>query len=309
MAESGGVWSNYLTQLLLKYEMLWPASLSGPSIGKLGEYTNCKDSYNHNDLGTTTRCSHNWRIPTWQNSPKSRSPTKFTLDIIQRHAATLEYEKQSAYDYTISFAKPSRYVSLMECIPGIKRIVDEDGPAVLCDFFRNLNPEMQNAIKCMNDISAGVHFIHGVAGCGKSFLMEFIIACAIYGHHEKDVDLTMAEPKDFTTLYLLNNNVGIENQTTRLGSTFSSMGFTKAPSVTRVYPMDADVRSGNRKATPNNASPDLFQREVAEAEHKQTVNHFLAQVVLDRLSIDIHNAHDALLPNSKHMLARNSLES
>ncbi|KAF4968479.1 hypothetical protein FSARC_4124 [Fusarium sarcochroum] len=34
------------TQLLLKYEMLWPASLSEPRIEKLGDLTNCKLSYN-----------------------------------------------------------------------------------------------------------------------------------------------------------------------------------------------------------------------------------------------------------------------
>ncbi|KAJ4271761.1 hypothetical protein NW762_000467 [Fusarium torreyae] len=35
-----------VTQLLLKYEMLWPASLSEPSFEKLGELTNCQISYN-----------------------------------------------------------------------------------------------------------------------------------------------------------------------------------------------------------------------------------------------------------------------
>ncbi|KAM0564424.1 hypothetical protein ACHAPJ_000637 [Fusarium lateritium] len=35
-----------VTQLLLKYEMLWPASLSEPSFEKLGELTNCQTSYN-----------------------------------------------------------------------------------------------------------------------------------------------------------------------------------------------------------------------------------------------------------------------
>ncbi|KAF5022228.1 hypothetical protein F66182_5743 [Fusarium sp. NRRL 66182] len=199
----------------------------------------------------------------------------------------------AAYRYIISFDKPSHHVNLFEAFPGIKNVVDGKGPAVLCDIFDKMNPEMRNAIASMDNIPAGIHFVPGVAGCGKSFLMEFIILCIMFGHHERDADLTKANPKKKKILYLLNNNVGLETFTDRLPRTFDSLGFANAPSVTRLYPPDGEVRSGIRKYSPNNANPDPFDREDAEAEDKAMADHFLAEVALRRLAIDIHDARDA----------------
>ncbi|KAJ4249414.1 hypothetical protein NW762_012265 [Fusarium torreyae] len=94
------------------------------------------------------------------------------------------------------------------------------------------------------------------------------------------------------------------NLVDRFANTFASLGFVNKPPITRIYPLDGEVRAGVSKVSPDVANPDPFDREEAGAETNTMSDHFLAGFALRNLSLDIHNARDALRKSKRGRISK-----
>jgi len=93
------------------------------------------------------------------------------------------WENQVAYRYVLAFSlKDATTYNLFDQFPGLKNIVkDEQGPSSIQKIFQNLTTPMRQCLYDMEKSHERLHFISGVAGSGKSYLMETLTLFSIYG--------------------------------------------------------------------------------------------------------------------------------
>ncbi|KAH7272450.1 hypothetical protein B0J15DRAFT_590285 [Fusarium solani] len=85
-----------------------------------------------------------------------------------------------AYQYLLR-VKGAEPVHLLAAIPALGNIVGGSGPKFLAERFKNMSKPMKDAYSKMSRLLAGVHFVPGVAGSGKSFMMETSILFSQFG--------------------------------------------------------------------------------------------------------------------------------
>jgi hypothetical protein len=180
-----------------------------------------------------------------------------------------------AYQYLLNFdlTKTSPYNLLTE-LPGVGNvIVDRASPKFMLDIFDNLTAPMKRCLTEMDNAPGRLHFISGVAGAGKSYLMEVLMLFTLFG---KGFDNT-SKPR---ILYILNNNVGVETFCQRLGQTFEDWlpeeHASHRPDIMRVYPLEGEVRNTSNSVKPQQ---DIEVDNLAEA--------FEADQVLQELCTDV----------------------
>ncbi|KAM0239874.1 hypothetical protein ACHAPO_002848 [Fusarium lateritium] len=104
--------------------------------------------------------------------------------------------------------------NLLEELPGVGNVVmNNAGPTFIQDIFDKLPKGMKKCLTDMNESYARLHFIVGVAGTGKTHLMETLILFAMFGNGVKDA------PKS-KVLYILKNESHVETFHERLTRTF-----------------------------------------------------------------------------------------
>ncbi|KAJ3468891.1 hypothetical protein MRS44_002956 [Fusarium solani] len=86
-----------------------------------------------------------------------------------------------AYQYLLR-VKGAKPVDLLAAIPALGNIVvGGSGPKFLAERFMNMSKPMKDTFSKMSRLLAGVHFVPGVAGSGKSFMMEMSILFSQFG--------------------------------------------------------------------------------------------------------------------------------
>lgn len=125
-------------------------------------------------------------------------------------------ESLAAYRYILSFdLENATTYNLFDQLPGLKNVVkDEQGSPLLQKIFQDLTTPMKQCLYDMEKSHERLHFISGVAGSGKSYLMKTLTLFSMYGCAAE------ARPEKFKVLYILNNNTGIESYCDRLTRTF-----------------------------------------------------------------------------------------
>ncbi|KAK1762908.1 hypothetical protein QBC33DRAFT_581402 [Phialemonium atrogriseum] len=212
-------------------------------------------------------------------------------------------ESVAAFRYLLRFnADTAPIVNLLEAIPALGNVVnDNSSPPFVKNLFEGMNKPMKEAFRAMDSLPAGICFVPGVAGCGKSYMMEMAIVFSQFGSCAADAEPHNAMPNKLKVLYLINNNAGVEAFTSRLIETYDGLGIANHPAVLRLYPMGSEVRSGMSQG-PKQQRPDVFAEGAAEAERAamDIENHFLATYVMNEISINVHNAHAAARKARRH---------
>lgn len=99
----------------------------------------------------------------------------------------------AAFQYLSLFhANIALSISLLEAILALGNAVGSDTtPSFVKSIFTELDNSMNEAFRAMSNLLAGIFFLPGFAGCGKSYMMEMTILFSQFGSC-----LTNAEPHD-----------------------------------------------------------------------------------------------------------------
>jgi hypothetical protein len=124
-------------------------------------------------------------------------------------------QSQQAYRYTLRFdPREASQVDLIKEFPGIANVIDKKAaPAFIQSIFDELPSTKQACLTDLRESIARLHFIAGVAGSGKSYLMEVLMLFAVFGNG-------LDNPHKLKILYIMNSNVGITTFCKRLSQTF-----------------------------------------------------------------------------------------
>ncbi|KAI1053698.1 hypothetical protein LB507_007280 [Fusarium sp. FIESC RH6] len=152
-------------------------------------------------------------------------------------------ESLAAYRYILSFdLENATTYNLFDQLPGLNNVVkDEQGSPLLQKIFQDLTTPMKQCLYDMEKSHERLHFISGVAGSGKSYLMETLTLFSMYGCAAE------ARPEKFKVLYILNNNTGIEPYCDRL---------THSPDIMKLYPLEGEVKSHANNSRPEDPVED-----------------------------------------------------
>ncbi|QPC77701.1 hypothetical protein HYE68_008453 [Fusarium pseudograminearum] len=155
-----------------------------------------------------------------------------------------------AYNYLINFDRNNtKAINLLEELPGVGNVVtNKAGPPSIQAVFDKLPLQMKRCLTDMSESFARLHFISGVAGSGKSYLMEALMLFTMFGDGDEN------RPKR-KILYILNNNVQVEMFCQRLAKTFEDWGFSAdgakpIPNIMRLYPFAGELRSTESSFNP-----------------------------------------------------------
>lgn len=124
-------------------------------------------------------------------------------------------QSQEAYHYTLRFdPRVAPKVNIVEEFPGIQNVIDNKAaPAFIQSIFDKLPSPMKTCLTDLRESVTRLHFIAGVAGSGKSYLLEVLMLFAIFGNG-------LDNPHKLKIPFIMNNNVGIEAFWKRLSQTF-----------------------------------------------------------------------------------------
>ncbi|KAF5011872.1 hypothetical protein FDECE_2041 [Fusarium decemcellulare] len=178
----------------------------------------------------------------------------------------------AAYNFLMRFETDTE-VNLLDELPSLGNIVNDEGPAFLRNIFRAMNESMKEAFREMKKIPAGVHFVPGVAGCGKSFMLENINLFSQFGSCPAHVLAKDARPRNLKTLYLLDNNAGVEAFTSRLTNRYKDLEIKYAPRA-----MDSEIACGMKKKAENeDAAGHLYAMRASLNTEWKSADHGLAE--------------------------------
>ncbi|RSM14479.1 hypothetical protein CDV31_005368 [Fusarium ambrosium] len=198
-------------------------------------------------------------------------------------------ESVQAYQYSMAFVREVE-INLLEKIPALGRVVDRSGPDFLVARFDGMNTPMQDTFRAMKSLPAGLHFVPGVAGCGKSFMAESALLFAQYGGCDVDTHPQDALPAPRQYLYVVNNQAAVEEVTERLAKTYDDMGIKNPPGIIRLYPWEDEVRSGMKSCVGENQL-ELIDTASFEAKHDPGIltGHLSASLALADMTLDVYD--------------------
>ncbi|KAL7929424.1 hypothetical protein V8C35DRAFT_315601 [Trichoderma chlorosporum] len=211
-----------------------------------------------------------------------------------------------AYRYLMRFDDTVARTNLLDEIPALGNVINSaNAPEFLREIFNKMNRPMRDAFGAMSSLPAGIFFLPGVAGSGKSFMMEMAIIFSQFGSCGASVQPADAEPQNIKILYLLNSNAGVEAFTRRLIETYNNHGIKNSPPVVRLYPMDSEIKAGVKGTTRQNYK-ETFSQSQAEKDREDVANenHFLATYAMNEISLGIHSAYDRTHKGARQNLDR-----
>ncbi|RGP75378.1 nonsense-mediated mrna decay 1 [Fusarium sporotrichioides] len=117
---------------------------------------------------------------------------------------------EEALRYLVDFDTTlASHYNLLRELPGVGNVVtDRAGPAFMQDIFDKLTGEQKTCLTSMSNSVARLHFIPGVAGSGKTYLMEVLMLFTIFGNG-------LTNPPKTKILYILKNNGFSEDNDSR----------------------------------------------------------------------------------------------
>ncbi|KAJ0162516.1 hypothetical protein CTA2_4433 [Colletotrichum tanaceti] len=131
---------------------------------------------------------------------------------VAAQSALIGDQNVEAFRYLQAFERDekTRSVNLLEKFPVLLALSQSDGnqsalsecPEQIISQYLNLDAAKKLVISQLNDLPAGLAFIAGVAGSGKTELIKFIIATCIFGQ---------GAAKPVPTLYLAPNNQAVDD--------------------------------------------------------------------------------------------------
>ncbi|KAF4986717.1 hypothetical protein FGRMN_10714 [Fusarium graminum] len=174
---------------------------------------------------------------------------------------TTSYKTIKAQSFAINALKCISQVDLIKAFHGIANIIDEKAvPNSSQKIFDELPQPMQACLTDLRKSIARLHFIAGVAGSAKSYLMEVLILFAIFRNGLDNLH-------KLKILLVINNNVGIETFCKRLSRTFRDWEIAEkhldsAFNIMRLYPLEGEVRSAVAEAIAR--QDDVEETSMAE---------------------------------------------
>ncbi|KAF4460237.1 Nonsense-mediated mRNA decay 1 [Fusarium albosuccineum] len=192
----------------------------------------------------------------------------------------------AAYNFLMRF-ETDTWVNLLDELPSLGNIVNNEGPAFLRNIFDAMNKPMKEAFREMKKIPAGIHFVPGVAGCGKSFMLENIDLFSQFGSCPAHASAQDAQPRNLKTLYLLDNNAGVDTVVTRMTNRHKDLGIKHPLPVLRLYAMDTEVARGVKKKQVENEEATMKSDDT----EGDIADYFLAARALASIAKDIDHAH------------------
>ncbi|KAH7005585.1 hypothetical protein EDB82DRAFT_552138 [Fusarium venenatum] len=198
-----------------------------------------------------------------------------------------------AYGYLLGFTPLPEPTNLLSELPGIMRIVENKGFKYLADIFKHMDPDMRMAICNMRNTNAGLHFIPGVAGSGKPYLLEFMILYMFYGIHDTVDAINQQGSLKAKFMYVLDNNVGLEAFYNRLKQRLDNLGIETSShfQVMRLYSVNREISSASNRGIPANGQLDKLE---AEQELSALMDQFIPQTTVTRISIQTQETRDGL---------------
>ncbi|GJC98545.1 nonsense-mediated mRNA decay protein 1 [Colletotrichum higginsianum] len=207
-----------------------------------------------------------------------------------------------AFRYLQAFKRNvrTRSVNFLEKFPVLLALTQSDGnqsalsecPEQIVSQYLKLDSAKQSVISQLNDLPAGLAFISGVAGSGKTELIKFIIAACIFGQ---------GAAKPVPALYLAPNNQAVDDMANKFQYYFEKLGLEGAPVIMRLYSLDFEVKSVTRAlALGLGTSYQYFDEEKAQGEIKEMdtesgkedlkgrAHQFLTAYQLERMGCDLN---------------------
>ncbi|WQF88521.1 Putative Zinc finger, CCHC-type, P-loop containing nucleoside triphosphate hydrolase [Colletotrichum destructivum] len=207
-----------------------------------------------------------------------------------------------AFRYLQTFKRNerTRSVNFLEKFPVLLALTQSDGnqsalsecPEQIVSQYLKLDSAKQSVISRLNDLPAGLAFISGVAGSGKTELIKFIIAACIFGQ---------GAAKPVPALYLAPNNHAVDDMANKFQDYFEKLGLEGAPTIMRLYSLDFEVKSVTRALAPGlGTSYQYFNEEKAHGDIKEVdteagkkdlkgrAQQFLAAYQLERMGCDLN---------------------
>ncbi|KAL6801049.1 hypothetical protein GGI42DRAFT_36564 [Trichoderma sp. SZMC 28013] len=105
----------------------------------------------------------------------------------------------AAYKFLMQFDPTTAKTNLLDEIPALGNVVnsdDDNAPHFLRKIFNEMNRSMREAFGTTSNLPAGICFIPGVAGSGKSYMMEMAIIFSQFGSCEAS-----AQPKSRSSIF------------------------------------------------------------------------------------------------------------
>ncbi|TQN65416.1 Regulator of nonsense transcripts 1, partial [Colletotrichum shisoi] len=231
------------------------------------------------------------------------------------NTAVIGDQSIEAFRYVQSFKRneKTRSVNLLERFPVLLALSQSDGsqsalsecPQQIISQYLKLDAAKKSVINQLNDLPAGLAFIPGVAGSGKTELVKFIIAACIFGQ---------GAARPMPALYLAPNNQAVDDMATKFQAYFDKLGLEGAPTIMRLYGLDFEVKSVVRDLAPGSGtSYQHFDEEKAQgkieemdAEAEQATDRayqFLAVYQLEKMGCNFNQQNKN--SRSKRMRSNN----
>ncbi|KAI8224603.1 hypothetical protein K4K55_009507 [Colletotrichum sp. SAR 10_96] len=159
--------------------------------------------------------------------------------------------------------------------------------------YTSLDEAKKAILSKLVDLPAGLIFIPGVAGSGKTEFIKFFQAACTFG---------TGAPKAVRTLYIAPNNQAVDDMAKKFQEYFDDLGLEGAPTIMRLYGLEFEVKSLARTIAPS-TQPRHEYFDIAQAEESiQTMQQtsdsdadgadpayiFLAAYQFQKLGVDFH---------------------
>ncbi|KAI8306908.1 hypothetical protein K4K61_004010 [Colletotrichum sp. SAR11_59] len=159
--------------------------------------------------------------------------------------------------------------------------------------YTSLDEAKKAILSKLVDLPAGLIFIPGVAGSGKTEFIKFFQAACTF---------STETPKAVRTLYIAPNNQVVDDMAKKFQEYFDDWGLEGAPTIMRLYGLEFEVKSLARTIAPS-TQPRHEYFDIAQAEESiQTMQQtsdsdadgadpayiFLAAYQFQKLGVDFH---------------------
>ncbi|KAL0937614.1 uncharacterized protein CTRU02_207345 [Colletotrichum truncatum] len=183
-----------------------------------------------------------------------------------------------------AFSQPENQLTLFAC------------PEQIVSQYKKLDAAKKLLISRLNNLPAGIAFIPGVAGSGKTELIKFIVAACMFGQ-----GTAIPVP----TLYLAPNNQAVDDMAKKLQEYFQKLDLEGSPTIMRLYNLDFEVKSVIRVLAPGpvnsyqyfdkRKAQDVIQAMDSDAEKQDPTDRayqFLAIYQFEKMGLEMNEKNE-----------------
>ena len=224
--------------------------------------------------------------------PKSRpQEMAATEDLLNASKAKYTYQLQ----FDDSKVKP---VDILARLPALGRFADEnskdyDAPVFCQETFRALDSSKKKALGRFSKVLAGLAFINGVAGSGKSTFFQAIILLLFFALCDKEATVKTAIPADKKVLYVVNNNSAVDNFAQEGMNKQTSLHLEHPVPLLRLYSMESEIGTYMKKTSAQRDDALADSNAAAEFCDSFTGEPFIAELAIGQIGKDMKAAQEA----------------